>query len=375
MSSQPPDSGLPGGAWPPPPPPSLPQVGAVQSSAFGTGSPPVPGHPLFPLHVDSSQRPPPAPPPPRRHRGMFWVAVLAALAALVGGTVVAVTAYTGASTPGAVVQTYFHALGRGDAPAALALGDLPDGPRTFLTSDVLRAGLKIAKLTSVSVLSTSQQGDTAKVTIQYQLRFPTKTVVVNDTVSLRKHSDGWRLAATAVATNLDPVVAARRLVLAGAAVPSGTVLLFPGALPLAADTPNLDVGLPVVHLQGVVPRNIRPTVSAAGRQAVADAVAGAVQKCLDGKVIQPCPTINDDRAVPGSIRGTLPSDVASHLDITLAPGPSGLIEISGTVDVHGRYQRLDFNNLPFTHSGPLALNVRAQAYATDPSKLQWDTPS
>ena len=240
---------------------------------------------------------------------------------------------------------------------------------------MLRAGLKIAKLTSVSVLSTSQQGDTAKVTIQYQLRFPTKTVVVNDTVSLRKHSDGWRLGATAVATNLDPVVAARRLVLAGAAVPSGTVLLFPGALPLAADTPNLDVGLPVVHLQGVVPRNIRPTVSAAGRQAVADAVAGAVQKCLDGKVIQPCPTINDDRAVPGSIRGTLPSDVASHLDITLAPGPSGLIEISGTVDVHGRYQRLDFNNLPFTHSGPLALNVRAQAYATDPSKLQWDTPS
>jgi hypothetical protein len=330
---------------------------------------------MFPANLPVPAQPPRLPAPPRRHRGMFWVAVLAALAALVGGGVVAVTAYLGASSPDAVAKAYFRALGRGDAPGALAMGTVPPGPRTFLTSDALRAADQIGKLTDVTVLSVAQDDGKAQVTVQYQLRFRPDPVVVNDTVHLTRHGHTWRLDETAVETTLDPQVAGRRLTLAGAAVPSGTVLVFPGALPMTVDTPNLDISDRVVHLDGFVPSNVEPELSEVGRQAVVAAVASAVQACLDAKRVAPCPSPNDDRAIPGSTRGKLPRDVGAKLDVTVADGPDGRIDVSGTVTVRGRYQRLDFDNLPVTRSGNIVLAVNAHCYATGPSKLAWDASS
>jgi hypothetical protein len=350
----------------------------MQSPAVAASQPLLPVQqvqPMFPANLPLPAQPPRIPSPPRRHRGMFWVAVLAALAALAGGAVVAVTAYLGASSPDAVAKAYFRALGRGDAPGALAMGAVPPGSRTFLTSDALRAADKIGKLTDVTVLSVAQAGGKAQVTVQYQLGFRPNPVVVNDTVHLTKHGHTWRLDETAVETRLDPEVAGRRLTLAGAAVPSGMVLLFPGALPMTVDTPNLDISDRVVHLDGFVPSNVEPEVSSVGRQAVVAAVGSAVQACLDAKRVAPCPSANDDRAVPASTRGTLPRDVGANLDITVADGPDGRIDVNGTVEVRGRYQRLDFDNLPVTRSGNIALVVKAHCYATDPSKLAWDTPS
>ena len=372
MTYQPPGQGSPGSPQNGPPPGWQPQsFGAAQSSPFATSRPP--GAALSPVAV---QPPPPYfPAPPRRHRGMFWVAVLAALVALAGGAIVAITAYTGASTPDAVTKAYFRALGRGDAPGALALGDLPAGSRTFLTSDVLRVALKIARLTDVEVLTVDEDAGTARVTVQYELRFAQQPVIVNDTVELRKGGHGWRLDDTAVATSLDPAAAGRRLSLAGAAVPSGTVLLFPGALPITVDTPNLDLDDRVVHLNGFIPSDLQPVVTKAGKRAVADAVGAALKSCLNGKTVAPCPAPNDDRAVPGSVRGTLPADVAAKLNVAVASGPDGLLDVSGTVDVRGRYQRLNFNNLAVPRSGTIHLVVRAHCYATNPNKLVWDAAS
>ncbi len=386
MTDPPPDPTMPGAGppagWPPPTPVPVTQPYPAVHPAYaanqphGPAQPHFPTQPLFPAYPPVPAYPPPQiPSPPRRHRGMFWVAVLAALAVLIGGTVVAVTAHNTASTPGAVAKDYFRALGRADAPAALALGDLPAGPRTFLTSDVLRAALKVGKLSDVTVLSVARHGDTADVAVQYQLHAPAGAVVVNDTVHLTRRGHDWRIDATAVPTRLALPVAGRRLTLAGAAVPQGDVLLFPGALPVTADTPNLDVPTRVVHLHGFVPRIIEPEVSDQGERAVTVAVGAAVQACLDAKARASCPAPSDERAIPGTVRGTLPADVGAKLDITVGPGPDGLLIVHGTVDVHGSYQRLDFNNLPVDKSGTVHLVIHAQCYATDPSKLVWRSSS
>ena len=50
-----------------------------------------------------------------RHRGLYWSAVLLALAALVGGSAFAYRAYEQTSGPDGAVKGYFAALSRSDA--------------------------------------------------------------------------------------------------------------------------------------------------------------------------------------------------------------------------------------------------------------------
>ena len=219
--------------------------------------------------------------PPRHHRGMFWIAVLAALAAVASGVVITATAYINESQPQTAAVDYFQALGRGDAPGALALGDIPPGPRTYLTSQVLDAARSIAKISDVRVLSVARLGHQAQVTLQYQLG----TQQVTDTVSLVRHGRGWRLTRTAVPVQLHVAIAADRMSIAGARVPNGPVLLFPGALPVAFDTSNLqlDSASQIVHLTGGTLPPIQPQLSAAGQKRVSDAVRAVVQACLSGR--------------------------------------------------------------------------------------------
>lgn len=314
---------------------------------------------------------PPPPPPRRRHRGAFWVAVLAAVAALVAGTVVAVTTYLGAATADAAATAYFRDLGKGDAAAALALGDLPTGARTFLTSDVLAAALRLAPISNVRVLSVDQHGGSANVAMQYQLGYQNRPVLVTDQVAVTKDGRRWRLDATAATVRLSPEAARDRLTVVGVAVPSGPTLFFPGALPISVDTPNLSLGPQVVHLTGSVPGDIQPTVSAEGIRAVGDGVAAAVRACISGRWTSSCPASEDPRIVPGTIRGHISSNAAPDISVSLAARGDGLIEIGGTVKVTGSYQKLDFNNRAVTRSGTLSLVIDAQCYATDPARLAW----
>lgn len=308
------------------------------------------------------------PRPPRHHRGLFWVAVLAALAAVAGGALITATAYVSESEPQTAAVAYFHALGRGDAAGALGLGELPPGPRTYLTREVLDAALSIATITDVRVLAVVRHGDTAKVTVEYQLG----SQQVSDGVSLVRHGRGWRLTRTAVPVHLNIAAGADRMSIAGARVPTATTLLFPGALPVALDTPNLDLGgLHVVHLDGAASQTLQPQVSAAGRRQVGNAVRAALQACLSGKVSSDCPPPAQSTAVPGSVRGRLAGDVAREVSIDVDPGAAGLLDISGNVIVNGSYQELDFQNQPVHRTGTLELAVRAKCYASAPSRLAW----
>ena len=303
------------------------------------------------------------------------MAVLAALAALVGGGIVAMTTYLGARSPDTVAVAYFRALAQGNATGALALGELPSGPRTYLTGDVLRAAQRIAKISDIRVLSVDQRGSSAKVAVQYELAYPGNPATVTDAVAMTRHGRSWRLSTVAAATMLAPESGAARLAIDGATVPTTRVLFFPGALPVSVDTSNLDIGQQVVHLSGSVPTELRPEVSATGRRAVADAVAAGLRACLGSQGTATCPTPADPRAVPGSVRGTLTGNLVDDLTVAVDAGPDGLLEVTGSVEVRGSYQQLDFNNLPTAKAGIVSLSIRAHCYATTPAKLVWETTS
>ena len=311
--------------------------------------------------------------PPRHHRGMFWIAVLAALAAVASGVVITATAYINESQPQTAAVDYFQALGRGDAPGALALGDIPPGPRTYLTSQVLDAARSIAKISDVRVLSVARLGHQAQVTLQYQLG----TQQVTDTVSLVRHGRGWRLTRTAVPVQLHVAIAADRMSIAGARVPNGPVLLFPGALPVAFDTSNLqlDSASQIVHLTGGTLPPIQPQLSAAGQKRVSDAVRAVVQACLSGRASGYCPPPADQTVVPRSVRGRITGNLDKELPITFAPGPAGVLVISGEVAVNGSFRQLDFNNQSVLKTGNVALQIQAQCNATNPAKMVWGATS
>jgi len=280
------------------------------------------------------------------------------------------------SAPETTAVAYFHALGRGDAPAALGLGDVPAGVRTYLTRDVLRAGLKVAKISDVRVLSVTRTGRTARVTLQYQLTYPTGTpTTVTDAVTTMRHGRGWRLTTTAVPVRLDAQAAGARMNIAGAPVPTGSVLFFPGALPVSLDTPNLGVDKLVVHLNGAVPNIVTPRVSPTGKEVIGSAVGAAVRSCLTADAPGPCPVPADSRVVPGSVRGTVTGDLASQLSISIQPDANGLLAVTGVIDVKGTYQRLDFNNQPVTKTGPVELMINARCYASNPGQLVWESTS
>lgn len=307
--------------------------------------------------------------PPRHHRGLFWVAVLAALAALAAGALITATAYVDETEPETAAIAYFNALGRGDAPGALGLGDLPAGSRSYLTSEVLDASLSIAKISEVRVLSVVRHGRTATVTLEYQLG-PQQ---VSDAVSLVRHGRGWRLTRTAVPVRLKVIAGVDRMTIAGAPVPNTAVLFFPGALPLALDTPNLSVGAPpVVHLDGPPLPPIQPDVSRVGKQRVEAAVRAAVQACVSGRASRSCPRPASAQSpvVPGSVRGRVTGD---NLTVSIAPGPAGLLQVNGNVIVKGSYQHLNFSNQPVPGTGNVELTISAQCYATDPGKIAWAT--
>ncbi len=321
---------------------------------------------------------PPQPPAkrvrsPRRHRGVFWVAVLTSVVAVVAGTFVAVTTYVSATAPDTIATDYFRALSRGDAAGALAYGDVPAGPRTYLTDGVLRAALEVAAISDVNVLSVDRIGDRANVTVQYQLGFRDNQRAVTDTVILNRHGRSWRLATTAASVQIIAKVAGHRLTLGGSALPAGSVLVFPGALPLSVDTPNLEIGEEVVYLTAKPSRTFRPTLSKAGTQAVQAAVVSAVRACLGTNPSPSCPVPTDARVVPGTVHGTLTGNLGDELKIQVT-GPDGLLDVSGSVAVRGSFQRLDFDNLPAATSGTTDLAIRAHCYAVNPSKLVWGAP-
>jgi hypothetical protein len=313
----------------------------------------------------------------RRYRRWFWPAVAAAGALLAAGTVIAISSYLHQADPASSVRQYFAAVGRADAPAALSYGVLPSGDHELLTSDVLRAQRAIAPISRLSVLAVDRSGDRATVTVQYSLPFSDGSQMISDQVGLIRSSGRWRLTTVAVPARLDLTAAKDRATLAGVAVPSGTTLLFPGALPISLDTPNLLIapGSRVLRFAAAGPHAVQIAISPAGRRAVAATVDAAVSACLGGQASseEMCPLPDDDRAVPGTLRGSTNARPSAAVALRVADDADGQIGVDGTVAVTGSYTRLTFDNIRQTRTGTVQVALRGWCYATVAQTLVWES--
>jgi hypothetical protein len=302
--------------------------------------------------------------------------VVIAVVALVGGVVLAATATPKRAGPAAVVLGYFAALQRADAGAALGYGPVPRGSRQLLTPAVLAEQQRVAPLSDVTVMSVRTKAARAVVRVQYLLSFDTGQRLV--ATRLRLHRSGtWRLRQTAVRTRLRVAPAGERATLAGAAVPHGPVLLFPGAAPIRFDT----IELAVAPSEGVTfgahrPTVVRPVVSRTGRLAAVGTVSAALHRCLapphrpKARPSPACP-LPAGRYLPGSVRGKPLTGLGKHLHVRLTSSPAGVLEVSGQVAVLARYQRLTFHNQVVAGHGRVRLPVRARGYAVAPLRLRW----
>ena len=310
-------------------------------------------------------------------RGRYWTAVAFALALILGGAVVAFIGYERSSGPDGAVKAYFAALSRSDAPAALAFGDIPDGPRTLLTSTVLREQQRIAPITDVQVNVTQQHGSRATVSVHYDLGFADGRLRIDDQVDVVRRGHTWHLTTVAADTRLDLLQAADRATIVGAAVPQDHELVFPGAAPIRLDTPLLAIesDTSVITLSGTTDTTIGVSVSSAGRDAARAALTTALRSCLtQGSQADPRCPLPSARVVPGSVRATVPADLADAVGVVVQSDPAGALQLSGSLHLNGQYTALDFNNVASVHRGPFTLPITALAYPRTPLTLQWQQP-
>jgi hypothetical protein len=344
-------------------PMSGPAGGAAPEAGVPEPMPAVPGP--APVVAGSSGR-----------QGAFWLALLLAAAVAFGGAAFAAGAVRAAALPETVVLDYFAALQRGDAAAALGYGALPPGRHDLLTDQALAAQSAVAPIGPVEVIATDRHGDTATVGVHYTLALPSGPENVVDGIPVVRSGTGWRLVRSAVPVTLSPGDGSGRGSVVGSALPGGEFALFPGAMPVAYDTPDLDLApaARVVRFLGDPSVRLDAEVSATGRAAIVPVLAAALSSCLAGKSgTQPlCPLPDSVAGVPGSLRGT-----GGRLDPTSLSlqvnGPTGAIIVSGRALLTGSYQDLDANDLPAT-AKVTSVAVHATCPAGSPGALVWSTP-
>jgi len=301
---------------------------------------------------------------------LLLAAIGCLLVALVSGAL-SVVQYRRDQSPQAVVRHYFAALSDGDAAAALGYAAVPPhGP--YLTATVLHEQLERASLTDLSVQAVRLSGDHGTVSVHYRLQFDGGQEQLTDSVPVIRHGSSWRLARVAVRTTVSVTSSgADRLLLAGGRLPSGAVLLFPGALPLTTDNPAVAVdGGPSVQLgQAGQTSEVTVSLTAAAKSRLQASVSTALARCLTASTAAlDCPQPTDSRPVPGSLRGTaLP--MSQPLQISL--GMAGEVSLAGTVTVRGSWQDWDFNNQRVRHSGDTDVDLHASASVANLGAIYW----
>jgi hypothetical protein len=245
----------------------------------------------------------------------------------------------------------------------------------LLTSTVLRAQLKLAPIEDFHVTSTDRDGDAANVSVSYTLAFPGSPQSVRDRVEVLRQGHSWHLAATAVRTHFDLIQALDTARVAGAGLPDGDVLMFPGAAPvtLASSYLQLDPASTEVRFLGGGAAELTVEVSATGRSHVLAALQTALHSCLAGSpTASPLCPLPSDRYVPGSLRGSVPASTVERLTLTVTDDPAGVIAVDGgSVRVTGRYQVLDFNNRRVAKKGSVSLPIAATVPARSPAVVHW----
>jgi hypothetical protein len=306
------------------------------------------------------------------HR-MPWFALVMAVLVLLGGASVATGAVLSGGSPETVVWGYFAALARGDAAGALGYGQVPPGRHALLTPAVLAAQNSFGQVQDLVIRHVVVAGATAEVDVRYTVALRTGPVRVSDAVHVIRRDSGWRLLRSAVPVRLAAGNGRDLASIAGAALPGGRVLMFPGAVPVGFDTPNLVLaaGSRVLRFADSGYLNVGAAVSPAGRRAIVPALTDALRECLANRAAaeELCPLPDSSAGVPGSLRGSVRGAPTLTLRVRSA---DGRIDIQADIPVYAAYQQLDDNNLASSQSVETA-SVSAFCYASSPGAVSWVT--
>lgn len=346
-----------------------PTSGPTSGPTHGYANAPAYGQPYGPP-------PPAAPAPTRRPRRLFLATVLLAVAVVAVGVVTIVRGWLATSGPDGAVRGYFRALAAEDAATALGYGTVPEGNRSLLTDKVLQEQQRIAPIEDVAVAVEQQTGDRARVRVQYTLAFASDEREIDTVLGLHQDDGDWRLDRSAVATQLVMQQAAQRVTVLGSALPSGAVVVFPGAAPITLDTPylQLEPADGAIALDAAATTTLEVEVTTSARNDMLAVLRRALLQCLTKQASPRCP-LPSERTVPGSVQGTLAGTLAKDVDISVNPSPAGLLSITGDVSVRGSYRELKFDNTVTARTGAsFTLPVDTRAYAMSPLTVGWYSP-
>ncbi|HEY3736377.1 MAG TPA: S8 family serine peptidase [Jatrophihabitans sp.] len=306
-------------------------------------------------------------------RTVLAAAALLSVVFVAVGIVLAVSGRGRSSSPTHVVTDYFTALQQGDAAAALGYGDLPDAPRTLLTDAVLGAQQMLAPIVDVRVGESTHNSDRASVPVSYSLRYADETRQVRTIVALHRAGSTWRMDEAAIPTTLHLTQAGERAHILSGRVPTGQVLLFPGALPISFDSDllTLDHDHGSIDFSTGASYDVGVALTKAGQDGVTAAVAAAMKQCVTTpRADSTCP-LPSSLVVPGTLHGHLTSDVARAAHLAITGDAAGVVAVTGSADVDATYDRLSRENLPVAQAGKVTLPLTAWMYLTEPISVVW----
>jgi len=310
-----------------------------------------------------------------RHRGLFWAGVLCAVVLVVAGGAVAWFAYRQTDGPDGAVRGYFEAIARDDAAAALGYGTVPHGATPYLTDAVLKQQSAIAPMSGIGITDVTQHGRTAEVGYTYRLDFADGPQQVKGTLRTSEHGTRWRLDTVAAHVGLQLAQAQNRAALATTPIPVDPVWLFPGAIPIRFDSPDLELAASTddVRLSDVGTISLRAQVAPAAKERLTRQLTAMLHTCVTSTSLAQtadCP-LPDDRYVPGSLHGTIARTSVDGLGYNVALDAGGELTVGGHVTFHGTYDVLDFQDVVHHRSGALSIPVQAQASLAKDLQLSW----
>lgn len=259
----------------------------------------------------------PAPSAPRRRRRGPVVALVAVGLVVVAGVALGLVVLLtrGDGGPATAVRTYLQALADGDARTALDQGSAPPDT-TFLTHDTLEVQQGVARISAIHVGDGTTSGNHARVSATYT--FGDRHA--DQSFSLTEIGGTWKLDDTTYPISLSGLDGVPGLTLLGAPT-SGKdeIYVFPGPLVWGSSNRYLTVvesgadQFALSPTDGSAP-TLEAGLSAAGRQAAADAVRSHLGACARSKDLAPahCPQSEADYAgVDGTAVWTAPTDLSA----------------------------------------------------------------
>lgn len=347
-------------------PPSWPAPGPTpQAQQWSTPSPPqwpTAGQqydqPAAPGQYPQQQPWAPAgygPPPPPKSRKPLYL-ILGAVGTVVVLVVAAVLLFggssdSGASSPSDAVREYFEALARGDAQAALALGESQPPDTTFLTDDILKKQIELSPITNIKTLGETP-GANGAVMVAVSVDMGGKTS--SDKIPASKVDGGWKVPHAAMTMDLGrnrgivkPELFDVVTIFGEPAPKSGTAYVFPGPVELGSSNPNISVtsrefsipGLMQIYL-GLSQQSPEFGISDSGKKAITDAIMTKVTECTKSRQLAPpdCPVGTE---VSGLIDGTAQWTAPTNLDSVSADflnPQTGLVGFFGSASFGLRVQ-------------------------------------